>query len=53
MDYVFVLDVSGSMANDGKLPLSRDSLQSFIESLGPEDRFELIAFNIAPEHAVQ
>lgn len=48
MDYVFVLDVSGSMANDGKLPLSRNSLQSFIDALGPEDRFELIAFNISP-----
>ncbi|MEX2171387.1 MAG: VIT and VWA domain-containing protein [Pirellulales bacterium] len=48
MDYVFVLDVSGSMGFDGKLLLSRESLQSFIESLGPEDRFELIAFNIAP-----
>lgn len=47
MDYVFVLDVSGSMANGGKLPLSRNSLQSFIDALGPEDRFELIAFNIS------
>ena len=53
MDYVFVLDVSGSMAFDGKLPLSRQSLRSFIESLGPEDRFEVITFNIAPEHVVQ
>ena len=48
MDYVFVLDVSGSMAFDGKLPLSRESLRSFIESLGPEDRFEVITFNISP-----
>jgi Ca-activated chloride channel homolog len=48
MDYVFVLDVSGSMAFDGKLPLSRQSLRSFIDSLGPEDRFEVITFNIAP-----
>jgi len=48
MDYVFVLDVSGSMSFDGKLPLSRQSLRSFIESLGAEDRFEVIAFNITP-----
>jgi Ca-activated chloride channel homolog len=48
MDYVFVLDVSGSMAHGGKLPLSRDSLRSFLQSLGPQDRFELITFNIAP-----
>lgn len=48
MDYVFVLDVSGSMAFDGKLPLSRTSLRSFIDSLGPEDKFEVITFNITP-----
>lgn len=46
-DYVFVIDVSGSMMHDGKLALSRDSVNAFVESLGVEDRFELIAFNIA------
>ena len=30
-----------------------DSLAAFIEALGPEDRFELITFNIAPDRAVQ
>lgn len=49
MDYVFVLDVSGSMARDGKLATSRQSLGAFIDSLGPEDRFETIAFNLAPQ----
>lgn len=48
MDYVFVLDVSGSMGFDGKLPVSRSSLRSFIDSLGPEDKFDVIAFNITP-----
>jgi Ca-activated chloride channel family protein len=48
MDYVFVLDVSGSMANDGKLGLSRGSIDAFINELGPEDRFEVITFNVAP-----
>jgi len=48
MDYVFVLDVSGSMANDGKLRLGVDSLAAFVETLGAEDRFELMSFNIAP-----
>jgi Ca-activated chloride channel family protein len=47
MDYVFILDVSGSMANDGKLGLSRGSVFAFIEALGPEDRFEVITFNMA------
>ena len=48
MDYVFILDVSGSMAYDGKLALSRESIGSFIKELGKEDRFEVITFNVAP-----
>lgn len=48
MDYVFVLDVSGSMDEDGKLALSRESLGAFIEALAAADRFELISFNVAP-----
>jgi Ca-activated chloride channel family protein len=48
MDYVFVLDVSGSMEQDGKLGLSRGSLDAFIRELGAEDRFELLAFNLQP-----
>jgi Ca-activated chloride channel homolog len=48
MDYVFVLDVSGSMALDGKLGTSRRSIESFIEALGPEDRLEVMTFNLQP-----
>jgi Ca-activated chloride channel homolog len=48
MDYVFVLDVSGSMANDGKLLVSRESVAAFIAELSPEDRFEVITFNVSP-----
>jgi Ca-activated chloride channel family protein len=47
-DYVFVLDVSGSMAHDGKLRLGRESLGAFFEVLGEEDRFEVLAFNVQP-----
>jgi Ca-activated chloride channel family protein len=47
MDYVFVLDVSGSMANDGKLLLSKDCIGAFINALGANDRFELLTFNVA------
>lgn len=47
MDYVFVLDVSGSMNEAGKLSLARGSLDAFIEALGAEDRFEVITFNVA------
>jgi Ca-activated chloride channel family protein len=48
MDYVFVLDVSGSMEADGKLRLSRSSIGAFVSELGAEDRFEVITFNIKP-----
>jgi Ca-activated chloride channel family protein len=51
MDYVFVLDVSGSMAQDGKLLLSRDSLGSFINELGDKDRFEVMTFDVQPHLA--
>ena len=48
MDYVFVLDVSGSMRNDGKLHVSRGQLEAFINALSERDRFDIIAFNIDP-----
>lgn len=45
MDYVFVLDISGSMQDDGKLATSRKSLEAFINALGKDDRFEVLTFN--------
>lgn len=48
MDYMFVVDISGSMANDGKLNLSRNAVGSFIEALGREDRFDVMTFNTSP-----
>jgi Ca-activated chloride channel family protein len=47
-DYVFVLDVSGSMRNDSKLSMSRGSLEHFVAALGEKDKVELITFNIRP-----
>ncbi|MCX7400273.1 MAG: VIT and VWA domain-containing protein [Planctomycetales bacterium] len=49
MDYVFVMDISGSMSNDGKLTQSRNTIDSFVTTLGTEDRFEIITFNNAPQ----
>ena len=46
-DYVFVVDISGSMMHDGKLALSRDAVSAFINALDGQDRFEVITFNIA------
>ncbi len=48
MDYVFLLDISGSMANDAKLAISRQSLFAFIDALDVEDRFEVMTFNVQP-----
>lgn len=47
-DYVFILDISGSMANEKKLSQSVNSMEAFINNLGPEDRFEVITFNKRP-----
>lgn len=44
-DHVFLLDISGSMADDRKLATSKRSLAAFVDALGPEDRCELIVFN--------
>lgn len=49
MDYVFVLDVSGSMNEDGKLVTSQHALGEFIRALGPNDRFEVVSFNVQPK----
>ncbi|MBD3676587.1 MAG: VWA domain-containing protein [Planctomycetaceae bacterium] len=49
MDYVFVLDISGSMAHDGKLRVSRESIGAFVSELGPDDQYEVITFNMAAE----
>ena len=48
MDYVFVLDVSGSMQDDRKLATSTGAVRAFVEALGEEDRFEVLAFNVQP-----
>jgi Ca-activated chloride channel homolog len=45
MDYVFVLDVSGSMGSEGKLQVSGDAIAAFVSSLGEDDRFEVMTFN--------
>jgi len=53
MDYIFVLDISGSMANERKLITSKASLGAFIDQLAEEDRFEVMTFNIQPDTLFQ
>ena len=48
MDYVFLLDISGSMADEGKLKISRNCINAFIAELADKDRFEIITFNVTP-----
>ena len=53
MDYVFVVDASGSMADDGKLRMSRECVMAFTTALTPQDRFEMMSFNITPTSLFQ
>lgn len=46
MDYVFVVDVSGSMGEGGKLDVARETIGAFVKALGGDDRFEILTFHI-------
>ena len=48
MDYVFVLDISGSMADESKLRISRECVEAFIAELDEQERFEIVTFNVRP-----
>ncbi|TXT44833.1 MAG: uncharacterized protein FD137_1499 [Spirochaetes bacterium] len=41
---VFLLDTSGSMSDDNKLPLLKASLKFLVEKLRPEDRVAIVAY---------
>jgi len=43
-DVIFVLDTSGSMA-DEKIEQAKDALEYILDSLNPEDRFNIVAFS--------
>lgn len=44
-DVVFVVDVSGSMAEEGKIDKARRALEYGIRGLGAGDRFNVVAFS--------
>lgn len=44
-DVVFVLDVSGSMRDEGKIDKAKRALQFGIRGLNPADRYNVIAFS--------
>ncbi len=41
---VFLLDVSGSMSGDDKLPLVKHGLAALTEQLGPDDRVSIVVY---------
>ena len=41
---VFLLDSSGSMQDDNKLPLLKESISLLIDTLRPEDRISIVAY---------
>ncbi|HZN02857.1 MAG TPA: VIT and VWA domain-containing protein [Candidatus Polarisedimenticolia bacterium] len=48
VDYTFIVDVSGSMRQRQRLAVAGEALARFLESCPAEDRFQVIAFNVAP-----
>lgn len=52
-DVVFVLDTSGSMADDGKLEQAKRALEFCLQNLGAGDRFEVIRFATESESLYQ
>lgn len=42
---VFLVDVSGSMDNDAKLPLVKKSLSMLADRIGPKDRVSIVAYS--------
>lgn len=43
-NFVFLIDVSGSMNSRNRLPLIVDGLRNFVKSLQPEDRISIVTY---------
>lgn len=44
-NYVFLVDVSGSMSSKGKLPLLKSGLIALLDELQPEDRVSIVTYS--------
>lgn len=44
-NYVFLIDVSGSMSSENKLPLFKKCLMNFVENTNPEDRISIVTYS--------
>ncbi len=49
---VFLVDISGSMSEDNKLPLLKESLRIMAGSLRPQDRLSIVTYSSAAEVAL-
>lgn len=49
VNVVFVLDISGSMEQGGRLPTGRRAVAETLKLLRETDTFNIVAFNIAPK----
>lgn len=43
-NYVFLIDVSGSMASKDKLPLLKEGMKMMVDYLDPEDRISIVTY---------
>lgn len=43
-NFVFLMDVSGSMSSDDKLPLLKESFQLLVEQLGENDKVSMVVY---------
>jgi Ca-activated chloride channel homolog len=44
-EFVFLLDISGSMGEEGRLARAREMINAVLGKLSPEDRFDIISFS--------
>jgi Ca-activated chloride channel family protein len=44
LNLVFLIDTSGSMESEDKLPLARKAMNILIDQLGPQDRVSMVAY---------
>jgi len=49
---LLVLDVSGSMGNEGKLEIMKDAAKRIVNTLGVGDRIAIVPFSSQPEHVI-
>ena len=52
-NYVFLVDVSGSMDSDDKLPLLKSALLTLVDELQPSDRVSLITYSGSVERLLE